>query len=94
MKTTERLAVALEEVGAPPEMIRRARDGFYDDYKSPLAMPQTMLLAHCNAYRLPGMARRVVEGEFDGTKEESEEWLASPDGQEAMRELMEFRTDG
>jgi hypothetical protein len=32
-------------------------------------------------------ARRVAKGEFDATKEESDEWARSPSGQEAAKLL-------
>lgn len=35
--TTEKLAQALSLAGAPKAMIDKATQGFYDDYKSPIA---------------------------------------------------------
>jgi hypothetical protein len=87
--TTERLALALVKVGAPPLMIERAREGYYDDYKSPLAMPETQLLIDAREARLGReFYGRIVDGEFDATKAEAEEWAASPDGQETFRQLL------
>ncbi len=37
--TTEKLAKALEEAGAPEEMITQARAGYYDEYKSDVTTP-------------------------------------------------------
>jgi hypothetical protein len=85
--TTEILARALEEVNAPQEMIYKARAGYYDDYKSPLAMPEMQLLKDARMYGLESIAQGVIAGKWDGTKEESDAWAASPEGQEALREL-------
>jgi hypothetical protein len=86
--TTERLALALEAAGAPAEMIQRARAGYYDDFKSPLAMPETQLLADARAAGLETIAQGVLAGEWDATKEESDEWARSPEGQATFNELL------
>lgn len=85
--TTERLARALEAARAPAAMVRKARDGYYDDYKSPLAMPETRLYNDAKAAGLHAIAAAVLDGEFDATKEESDAWAASPEGQQAFRDL-------
>lgn len=88
MHTTEKLALALEAEGAPPEMIVSARDGYYHDFLSPLAMPETQLLADARAHGLARIAQGVLDGEWDATKEESDAWAKSPDGQATMRDLL------
>lgn len=85
--TTERLAAALKAAGAPPHMISLARDGYYDDYKSPLAMPETQLLVDAREHGLAEIVEGVMKGEWDATKEESDAWVRSPEGQAAVREL-------
>jgi hypothetical protein len=82
--TTERLARALEEAKAPQHMIERARKGYYDDYKSQHATPIALLVQHCTQYDLTAIADRAIDGEFDGTKEDADEWAKSPEGQEVM----------
>jgi len=74
--TTERLAKALEEAGAPADMIANARKGYYDDYKSELALPCIQLVADLQALGLDDLRRRAMDGEFDGTPEESAAWFA------------------
>lgn len=37
------------------------------------------------------LAVAAAEGEFDGTREESEKWGKSPDGQQVFRDLIEGR---
>lgn len=99
-RTTVRLARALQQVpGMPPAMIRAAIDGYYDDYLSPLAAPVNQLVADLLALAaLPStgpkakgalavLAGQAAGGEFDGTREESQAWAASPDGRAAFREM-------
>lgn len=98
--TTAKLARALSEIpGVPKEMIQRAIDGYYHDYLSPLAMPEIQLVSDLKAVAktpatprnsrplLLGLADRVVNGDFDASKEESDAWARSPEGQETFRQL-------
>ena len=98
--TTAKLARALGEIpGMPREMITRAVDGYYHDYLSPLAMPELQLVADLRALAsepttgpvaraaLEICAHRVMDGEFDASREESDAWAASPEGQETFRQL-------
>jgi hypothetical protein len=75
MKTKERLALALEESGAPVAMVEQARAGGYDDYESDSATPQLDLIRDCAMYGLHTLIARVKEGEFEGTKEEGMAWF-------------------
>ena len=86
--SSEALAVALEEANAPAAMIQRAREDYYHDYKSPLAMPEMQLLADARAHGLTTIAEGVMEGRWDATKAESDAWAASPDGQATFAELL------
>lgn len=99
--TTAKLARALEPVLAIPRaLVERARTGYYHDYLSPLAMPEIQLVADLRAVAanrsLPRSARqeieqiaqRVIAGEFGASREESEAWAASPDGQETFATLI------
>lgn len=86
--TTERLAVELVKAGAPPLMIEKARAGYYDDYKSELAMPITQLVIDARAAGLPIIAERASAGEFDASNAESDAWARSPEGQALFRELL------
>jgi hypothetical protein len=98
--TTIKLAKALGEIpGVPRDMTQRAIDGYYHDYLSPLVMPEIQLVADLRALAsapatprdsrplLRQMAERVINGEFDASKEESDEWARSPEGQETFRQL-------
>lgn len=99
--TSDRLAAALREIrGIPPAMIQRAVDGYYDDYKSPLAFPQVRLFDDLRQLAgLPttgdtskaaifGLISRLMDGEFDGTKEEAVAWSRTPEGRETFRKLV------
>lgn len=87
--TTAYLARVLADHGAPRHMISLAADGHYDDYKSPLALPEMQLLADARENGLEAIAVLVVAGAFDSTKAESDAWAASPEGQAVFRELAE-----
>jgi len=90
MRSTERLAQALEALNDPrlESMIKLARGGYYSDYGSPLDFPEMQLVADLRGLGLTDMAQRTINGEFDGTPEESDEWARSPEGQATFRELM------
>lgn len=72
--TTEKLAIALERIGAPIEMVRAARAGRYDDYKSDSATPLLDLLKDLRKIGAHALVSRVINGAFDATKEEAEAW--------------------
>jgi hypothetical protein len=72
--TSEKLALALEKINAPQEMIGAARAGRYDDYKSESATPLLDLIKGLRKIGAYGMITRVINGHFDSTKEEAEAW--------------------
>ena len=86
--TTDRLAEALSLAGAPKDMIERALAGYFDDFLSPLPAPIVQLVTEARKYGLVDIARRAMAGEFDSTKEESDAWARSPEGQETFRQLL------
>lgn len=65
-KAAERLARALEEAKAPPAMIRRARLGFYGDFTSVWRWPIHQLVSELQGLGFHDLAKRAMEGEFDG----------------------------
>lgn len=73
--TSEKLACALEKAGCPPQMVQAARDGYYDDFKSPLATPQIQLAADLTDLGKGELVERVKDGEFDSSGEESAAWF-------------------
>lgn len=70
---------------------KRAETGEFDDYAIPTdaahACPITQLHSELMAAGFTKFAARVANGEFDATKEESDAWANSPDGQEAFKML-------
>jgi len=100
--TTVKLAETLAAIpGVPKHMIQHAIDGYYHDYLSPLTFPEIQLVSDLRELAsapatprnsrplLRQMAERVIDGEFDASKEESDAWVASPDGQETFRQLLD-----
>lgn len=96
MRTRDRLAAELREaaVTADPRkkqiyeaLAARAATGEFDDYASTYVCPVTQLYNELMAADLRKFASRVANGEFDATKEESDEWARSPEGQEIAKQL-------
>lgn len=74
-----------------PAMAAKATDGYYHDFLSPLDDPAMTLaddLAKAGTPAALALRRRHINGEFDATTEESEEWFSGPEGRSAMRRLM------
>lgn len=96
MRTRERLADELRKVArvASPAnaekyeaFAKRADTGEFDDYADTYVCPITQLYTELSAAGFTKFASRVANGEFDATKEESDEWARSPSGQAAAKEL-------
>ena len=96
MRTREKLAIELRkvaEIASPANakkyeaFAKRAETGEFDDYADTYACPVTQLYTELLAAGFSKFAARVAGGEFDATKEESDEWARSPAGQEAAKQL-------
>ena len=86
--TSEKLALALESIHAPQEMVRAARDGMYDDFKSDLATPIGQLVQDLDslaeawwheghpeaAEKARALKKAALIGKFDASKEEAAAW--------------------
>jgi hypothetical protein len=66
---------------------KRAETGEFDDYAETYVCPITQLFQELTAAGFSKFAARVANGEFDATKEESDEWARSPSGQAAAKDL-------
>jgi hypothetical protein len=97
MHTKDMLADALMKLGLM-DMSLKARGGYYHDYLSPLDMPEIQLVrdladaatrVHDRQGQILDLRERVMHGEFDASKEESDDWAASEEGQAAFRMLTE-----
>ena len=95
-KTRYRLADELRKVAARSqpanasyfeEFAKRAETVEFDDYADTYVCPITQLHAELMAAGFTKFAARVANGEFDATKEESDEWARSASGQEAAKHL-------
>lgn len=96
MRTRDKLAAALREVAAKAgsdnaakyeAFAVRAATGEFDDYADTYTCPITQLHGELIKAGFTKFAARVANGEFDATREESDEWMRSPSGQEAARQL-------
>ena len=70
----DKLVLALRIENAPEYMIERAKNGYYSDYDSPLEMPCVQLVNDCHKLGLTNVTERAKNGDFDATKQESDEW--------------------
>ena len=96
MRTRDKLAIELRRVSAQASpsnaakyeaFAKRAETGEFDDYADTYVCPITQLHAELKAAGFTKFAARVANGEFDATKEESDEWARSPSGQAAAKDL-------
>lgn len=90
LTTKERLARALEAQNDPKlaDMVKKARNGYYDDYESELATPCIQLVVDLTKHGYKEMAQSAMDGEWDGTLEEGQAWMKSEEGQEAQMEMI------
>lgn len=96
MRTRDKLAAELRKIAALASpgnaekyeaFAKRAEAGEFDDYADTYVCPITQLYSELAAAGFTKFAARVAQGEFDATKEESDEWARSPSGQDAAKRL-------
>jgi hypothetical protein len=99
MHTKDKLAVALREVGLDA-MAEKAETGYYHDFLSPLDLPEIVLVNQLSIEAITQennpdrqraineLRRRVIDGDFDASQEESDAWAASPEGQTTFKSLL------
>jgi hypothetical protein len=98
MHTKDKLAAELRKIGLNA-MAKRAEEGYYHDFLSPLPMPELELINDlalaCSDQRsrehkiaILDLRERVMAGEFDASPDESDDWAKSAEGQEAFRLLL------
>ena len=95
--TKDKLADALREVGLH-EMAAQAETGWYHEFLSPLAMPEMQLIRDLTdamnerepdaGQPIAKLRKRVIDGDFDASTEESDKWASSPDGRETFSMLV------
>ena len=86
MNSKQKLAQALKEANSPGYLINRALSGYYSDYDSDLETPCVQLVNDLTSLGLIELASRAKEGEFDATKEESDEWYER-EGKAIVKEM-------
>jgi hypothetical protein len=78
------------------ELAKEVAAGKYHDFLSPYPLPELRLVNELarfatalpdKATEIMAVRKDIVEGKYDATKEESDEWAASPEGQETFRRL-------
>lgn len=98
MHTKDKLANALEKVGLSG-MAAKAAEGWYHDYLSPLDAPCVTLVGDLAVAaskeegpvlrgQITALRSRVMQGDFDASTEESDDWSKSPEGQETFGKLL------
>jgi len=88
-KSSQKLADALRAAGFETLAQRAEQDEFHD-YLSPHDLPAITLNIELAALG-PGataIRQQFLEGDFDATDKESDEWAASPEGQDAFARLV------
>jgi hypothetical protein len=85
--STQILLKDLEAAKAPSFMIRKAKANEYNDYLSESAHPIIDLVRDATAYNLRDIITNAKSGKYDGTKEESDEWMK----REGINILKDFR---
>jgi len=91
--TKDILAAELRKAGLS-DMADKAATGYYHDFLSPLDTPCLQLAADLLAAGTDAsmaLRERHLNGEFDATKEESDEWANSPEGRDAFSRSMQHR---
>jgi hypothetical protein len=103
VRTRDKLAAELRKVAekASPEnaakyeaFAKRAETGEFDDFADTYVCPITQLYMELSRAGFTKFAERVADGEFDATKEESDEWARSPEGQELAKQLSPRHAQG
>lgn len=94
MQTKTRLASELRKVAAKARPVnaekyealaKRAETGEFDDYADVHVCGPTALYMELVGHGFTKFAKRVADGEFDATQEESEEWARSQTDPEVIR---------
>ena len=88
--TAQRLAAAIREAATETrhhKLADRAATGEFADYSDAHVCGITECHRLCRQSGLNSIADRLANGEFDATKEESDEWARSPSGQDAAKQL-------
>jgi len=75
--TSEKLANFLESLKDPrlTDMIKKARDGYYDNYKTTIPFPTIQLVLDFEEAGYQELAEEAKKGRWDSQDWEGEEWF-------------------
>lgn len=93
MHTKDKLAAELNKAGLG-DMAIKAANGYYHDFLSPLATPCIQLAADLAAVGTPAamaLRDRHLNGEFDASREEGEEWFQSHGKHALMSDILDHK---
>lgn len=91
MHTKDKLAAELNKAGLG-KMALLAAQGYYHDFLSPLATPCLQLAADLAAAGTPealALRARHLNGEFDASKEEGDEWFEREGRHHIMSDILD-----
>lgn len=71
------------------KVLADAESGYFNDYFGDCDNPQAELISAFKYAGLDALIPNVLDGKYDGTKEESDEWMRSDEGQEVYRQLID-----
>lgn len=85
-------------------LINQARAGYYHDYMSPIPMPDVQLVCDLRELNtkietpvgvrgmINNLTSEVIDGKFEATLKEGEDWLLTDAGQAALASLKDMET--
>ena len=90
---TRQACRALEKANDPKlhDIIERAGEGYYDDYKTTIAFPTIQLVHDLQLAHHPELAQRAKDGEWNAQDWEAREWFekeGKPLLEEAIKEAI------
>lgn len=90
--STKKLVAELEKCNLQgiDKIIDRAKKNYYHDYKSSLTAPQVQLYEDLMQIGAVEIANKVMQGEFDATRIESDEWMQS-EGKDLLKDAVDKR---
>lgn len=96
LHTKDVLAAELNKAGLG-SMAMLAAQGYYHDFLSPLATPCLQLAADLKAAGTPAalaLLQRHMNGDFDASKEESDEWFEREGRHHIMSDILDRKRKG
>ena len=94
LSTSERLVRDLKALNDPKleNIITRAEEGYYDDFKTPIAFLTIALVSDLEQAGYSNLANNAKEGKWSSTVEEGREWFEE-EGWDLLKEDVEKNED-